>query len=281
MSKNNASVLLVGCGRMGRALLEGWRSSGLVMDNFWIVEPHEKTRCQLPLTKTVSSVLELPLELQPKIIVLAVKPQTIETIVADYHRFAHGSVFLSVIAGKPIAWFTSRLGSTTSIVRAMPNVPAIVRRGITVACGNAALDSDGYALCTKLLEAVGAVTWIQEEQLLDSVTAVSGSGPAYVFLLTESLAQAGRAAGLPADLAERLARVTVAGAGEILYHSVDDSATALRQHVTSPGGTTAAALAVLMDTQNGLEVMLTRAVAAATARSRELGLESGLLSRSS
>ncbi len=272
MSKNKASVLLVGCGRMGRALLEGWRASRLVMDNFWIVEPNKKTRSKIHIANTVSSLIDLPVDFIPKLIILAVKPQIIENILEDYNRFSHSSIFLSVIAGKTISWFTSRLGSTTSIVRAMPNIPSVVRRGITVACGNAALDSDGYALCTNLLEAVGAVTWIEEEQLLDSVTAVSGSGPAYVFLLTESLARAGHAAGLPADLAERLARVTVAGAGEILSHS-GDSATALRQHVTSPGGTTAAALAVLMDTQNGLEVMLTRAVAAATTRSRELSLD--------
>ena len=265
----NTSVLLVGCGRMGGALVEGWRASGLNMDNFWIVEPHEKTRCQLQHTNVVSSPIELDKDFLPKIVIFSIKPQIIERVIKDYYRFSHESVFLSLVAGKQIDWFTKRLGSTTAIVRAMPNIAALVRRGITVACGNAALDSDSYAFCTKLLEAVGAVAWIQEEQLLDAVTAVSGSGPAYVFLLTESLAQAGHAAGLPADLAEYLARVTVAGAGELLYRSVD-SATALRQHVTSPGGTTAEALAVLMDAQNGLEFILTRAVAAATTRSREL-----------
>ena len=260
-----ASALLIGCGRMGGALLEGWRASGLIMDDFWIVEPNKK----LNFKNVVSNARELPIEFKPKVIIFSVKPHILENILEEYQRFSHLSIFLSVVAGKSISWFTRRLSVSSAIVRAMPNIPAMIRRGITVACGNAALDSDGYALCTNLLESVGAVSWIQEEQLLDAVTAVSGSGPAYVFLLTESLAQAGRAAGLPADLAEHLARVTVAGAGDLLSHSAD-SAAALRQQVTSPGGTTAAALAVLMDAQKGLEFLLTRAVAAATIRSREL-----------
>ncbi|VBB69154.1 Pyrroline-5-carboxylate reductase [invertebrate metagenome] len=267
----NMSVLLVGGGRMGCALLEGWHTYGLATDRLWVVEPDTGARCRMEMSRVVSSAIDLPLDLQPNVVVFAVKPQNMETIVTDYQRFANDSVFLSIVAGKSIAWFTNSLGSTATVVRAMPNLPAAVRRGVTVACGNAALDADGHALCTSLLEAVGAVVWIEEERLLDAVTAVSGSGPAYVFLLAESLARAGQAVGLPASLAERLAHLTVTGAGELLYHSVDSTAT-LRQKVTSPGGTTAAALAVLMDPQNGLEWMLTRAVAAATARSRELSL---------
>jgi pyrroline-5-carboxylate reductase len=155
------------------------------------------------------------------------------------------------------------------LVRAMPNTPAAVRRGVSVACANAATSARQKALCAELLAAVGSVLWVDDEALLDPVTAVSGSGPAYVFLLAECLARAGEDAGLPADLARRLARETVAGAGELLARS-ELSAETLRRKVTSPGGTTAAALSVLMAEEDGLRSLLGRAVAAATRRSREL-----------
>jgi pyrroline-5-carboxylate reductase len=181
---------------------------------------------------------------------------------------AAGSAFLSIVAGKPIAALAAGLGEGAAVVRAMPNTPAAVRRGISVACANAATSEQQKALCGELLAAVGSVLWINDETLLDPVTAVSGSGPAYVFLLSECLARAGEEAGLPADIAQRLAHETVAGAGELLARS-DLSAETLRRNVTSPGGTTAAALSVLM-ADNGLQLLLSRAVAAATRRSREL-----------
>ncbi|TAN55992.1 MAG: pyrroline-5-carboxylate reductase, partial [Magnetospirillum sp.] len=173
-----------------------------------------------------------------------------------------------IAAGRTLAFFEALFGTGAAIVRAMPNTPAAVRRGITVCVARGATGAE-RALCQDLLEAVGEVAWVEDEGLMDAVTAVSGSGPAYVFLLAECLAQAGVRAGLPADLASRLARATVAGAGELLHQSPDEAGQ-LRHNVTSPGGTTAAALALLMDEAKGLGPMMDAAIAAATARSREL-----------
>ena len=178
------------------------------------------------------------------------------------------SVVLSIMAGRTLRFLEQALPRNTAIVRAMPNTPAAIGRGITVAVPNAAVSATQRTLVHALLAATGTVEWVSDESLIDAVTAVSGSGPAYVFLLAEALARAGAAAGLPADLAAKLARATVAGSGELLHRSPLDAAT-LRQNVTSPGGTTAAALDVLM-AKDGLEPLLTRAVAAATERSREL-----------
>ena len=200
---------------------------------------------------------------------LAVKPQSMDAVLPDLKRFAdEGSVFLSIAAGKTLKYFASHLGSTAKVVRAMPNTPAAIGRGITVAVAAPRVSAAQRTVADALLRATGAVEWVDEESLMDAVTAVSGSGPAYVFLLAEELARAGVAAGLPDELATKLARATVAGSGELLHRSELDAAT-LRQNVTSPGGTTAAALDVLMGT-DGLKQLMTRAVAAATARSKEL-----------
>jgi pyrroline-5-carboxylate reductase len=172
------------------------------------------------------------------------------------------------MAGRTLGFLQEALPPQTAIVRAMPNTPAAIGRGITVACPNRRVSARQRKLASDLLAAMGAVEWVSDEGLMDAVTAVSGSGPAYVFLLAEALAQAGAAAGLPADLAQKLARETVAGSGELLHRSPLDAA-ALRENVTSPGGTTAAALGVLMS-QSGLALLMRTAVAAATARSREL-----------
>jgi pyrroline-5-carboxylate reductase len=177
-------------------------------------------------------------------------------------------VVVSIMAGRTLAFLQSPLPRATAIVRAMPNTPAAIGRGITVAVGNKHVTSAQKELADRLLAATGAVEWITDEAHMDAVTAVSGSGPAYVFLLAEALARAGVAAGLPEALAEKLARLTVAGSGELLNNTPEDAAT-LRQNVTSPGGTTAAALAVLM-AEDGLAPLMQRAVAAATKRSREL-----------
>ncbi|TAN62004.1 MAG: pyrroline-5-carboxylate reductase, partial [Magnetospirillum sp.] len=195
-------------------------------------------------------------------------PQVMAEVLPPYGRFA-AAVFLSIAAGKPIAFFRSHLGDGAAIVRAMPNTPAAVRRGITVCCPGAGVDAPRRALCQSLLEAVGEVGWVEDESLMDAVTAVSGSGPAYVFLLAEVMAAAGIAQGLPPELAARLARATVSGAGELLRQS-SDSAEQLRKNVTSPGGTTAAALAVLMADGGGLPGLMDAAVAAAARRGREL-----------
>jgi pyrroline-5-carboxylate reductase len=200
-------------------------------------------------------------------VVVALKPQMFRQAGPSLTPFvASSTLVVSIMAGTPIAAIEDVCGG--SVVRAMPNTPASIGRGITVAVASAGVGADQRAVADALLRATGAVEWVDNEALMDAVTAVSGSGPAYVFLLAEELARAGIAAGLPADLAERLARETVAGSGELLHRSEAAAAT-LRQNVTSPGGTTAAALDVLM-AGDGLQPLLTRAVAAATLRSREL-----------
>jgi pyrroline-5-carboxylate reductase len=266
----SAAVVLVGCGNMGSALLSGWLDGGLSAGAVTVVEPDER-QTRLAFQRGVTVVADARAVAQAAdAVVLAVKPQTVEAVLPAYAGFAAaGSAFLSIVAGKPIAALAAGLGEGAAVVRAMPNTPAAVRRGISVACANAATSERQKALCGELLAAVGSVLWVDDETLLDPVTAVSGSGPAYVFLLSECLARAGEEAGLPADFAQRLARETVAGAGELLARS-DLSAETLRRNVTSPGGTTAAALSVLMAEDNGLQPLLGRAVAAATRRSREL-----------
>ncbi|MBF0561907.1 MAG: pyrroline-5-carboxylate reductase [Alphaproteobacteria bacterium] len=271
-SSLDSSILLVGCGKMGGAMLAGWIDRGLAANRVLVVEPAPALRQQAADTfgvATVATADALPESVRPDVVVLAVKPQAMTDVVPEYRRFATvDTVFLSIAAGKTLAWFAQRLGSAAAIVRAMPNTPAAIRRGMTVACANLHADKAQRRRCDALLTAVGEVAWVEEETMMDAVTAVSGSGPAYVFLLAEALAAAGAAAGLPADLAARLARATVAGSGELL-RIASESPAILRQNVTSPGGTTAAALAVLMG-DNGMESLLTAAVNAATRRSREL-----------
>jgi pyrroline-5-carboxylate reductase len=203
------------------------------------------------------------------VLLLAVKPQVIGDVIGRLPPLVStDTLVVSVMAGKTIGWMASHLPAGTAIVRSIPNTPAAVGRGITAAVTNAAVTPAQRALAQTLLEATGAAVWVDREDLIDAATAVSGSGPAYVFLLAESLAKAGEAVGLPADLAMRLARVTVEGAGELLHCSPLDPAT-LRRNVTSPNGTTQAALNVLM-AEDGLDRLMTAAVAAAEQRSREL-----------
>ena len=268
----DTTLLLVGCGKMGGALLEGWLERGFSPDAITVIEPNSKVGKSLS-QKSGVSVLESPTELeenyQPDIIVFAVKPQVMAETALDYRCYAGaGAVYLSIAAGKTIEFFEKHIGSQAAIVRSMPNTPAAIQRGIAVACANASVTSNQRSLCQSLLEAVSEVIWIEDETLLDAVTAVSGSGPAYVFLLAECLAEAGMAAGLPTDLAQALARATVSGSGEML-HQMNDAPATLRKNVTSPGGTTAAALEVLM-AQDGLQPLLTKAIIAAVKRSKEL-----------
>ena len=255
---------------MGSALLHGWLDRGIPASQITVVEPDE-TRASTATGRSVGVVADVA-DLRssaPNAVVFAVKPQSLKTVAPQYARFAAaGAVFLSIAAGRTIAGLVACLSPGAAVVRAMPNTPAAVRRGISVACANAAVAASQRALCQDLLAAVGAVLWIDDEALMDAVTAVSGSGPAYVFLLAECLAQAGVDAGLPAEMARRLARETIVGSGELLAKS-DAPPEALRREVTSPGGTTAAALEVLM-ADGGLHAVLSRAVAAAARRSREL-----------
>ncbi len=266
------TLVLVGGGKMGSAMLEGWIQRGTDPAGVTVVEPNAEAadalRERFGVT-TVSDAGGLPGNLKPEVVVLAVKPQVLADVIPAYKRFATpATMFLSIAAGKTIGSFEAALGSDAAIVRAMPNTPAAVGRGATVGCPNPQVTNEQQRLCHDLLEAVGACHWVDDESLMDAVTAVSGSGPAYVFWLVECLANAGRDAGLESELAERLARLTVAGAGELLHQSAE-SAEQLRRNVTSPGGTTAAALEILMD-EDGLARLMVRAVSAATKRSRQL-----------
>jgi pyrroline-5-carboxylate reductase len=263
-------LLLVGCGKMGSAMLAGWRESGIVAAGVHIVEPMGAGGIALGSgMAAVARAADLPAALDPEVVVFAVKPQQMAEAAPHYRRFAKaGTLFLSIAAGTPIRFFEERLGRDAAVVRAMPNTPAAIGRGITVACPNARATPAQAALAQSLLEAVGEAVIVPDEALLDPVTALSGSGPAYVFLLIETMAEAGVAAGLPRDLAARLALVTVAGAGQLALESGEPPAK-LRENVTSPGGTTFAALQVLM-AEDGMAGLMKRAIGAATRRSREL-----------
>ncbi len=264
-------VLLVGCGKMGGAMLAGWIERGAEADDIAVIEPQPDAASAARETYGVQ-VLDDPASLSgdaPAVVVFAVKPQTLPDIAAAYAPVAAaGAVALSIAAGRPIGFFENALGPGAAVVRSMPNTPAAVGRGITAACANRHVGDSQRALCQRLLSAVGEVVWVDDEQLMDAVTAVSGSGPAYVFLLIECMTEAGIVEGLPPDTAARLARATVAGAGELARLS-EEAAAQLRINVTSPGGTTEAALGILM-AEDGMDALMKRAIAAAARRSREL-----------
>ena len=262
-------LVLLGAGKMGGALLEGWLRLGLDPKNVAVIEP--------ALTAEIAELTQRGLQINPPLralkdaaaIVLAVKPQVAPQAIPPLAPLVGPkTVVVSIMAGRTLKFLADALVKPCAIVRAMPNTPAAIGRGITVAVARNTDDAQ-RALADRLLSATGVVEWTDDEALMDAVTAVSGSGPAYVFLLAEALTQAGTAAGLPKELAAKLARETIAGSGELLHRSPLDAAV-LRESVTSPAGTTAAALAVLMG-QDGLTALMEKAVAAATARSRELG----------
>ncbi|PKR55111.1 pyrroline-5-carboxylate reductase [Thalassospira marina] len=265
-------LLLVGCGKMGGAMLEGWLARGLNANNVYVIEQAEtaenlETRLGV---HGITELSEMPDTFVPQVVLFAVKPQVLPDILDLYKPLVRAeTVFLSIAAGRTSEFFASRLGETARIVRAMPNTPAAVSRGMTVMFPTDYVSAAQRDMCETLLRAVGEVSWITDESLMDAVTAVSGSGPAYIFHMVEALAQAGVTAGLPEEQAMLLARQTVVGAGFLLDESPETAET-LRKNVTSPGGTTAAALNVLMDPQDGLPALLTRAVEAARKRSVEL-----------
>ena len=267
------TVVLAGAGKMGSAMLAGWLEKGLDPSAVRVQDPSPAPESADFLRRhriTIENVVA-PLAAPPAVIIAAVKPQVMADVMPGLAKLAgQGTVLLSIAAGKSISSFESFLPKGTAVVRAMPNTPAAIGRGITGAVANAAASSAQKELCHRLLGAVGEVVWIDDEALIDAVTAVSGSGPAYVFLLAECLAEAGRKAGLPDDTAMQLARATVSGSGELLRRSDLDAAT-LRKNVTSPGGTTAAALNVLMRDKDGLQALMTEAVLAALKRGQELG----------
>lgn len=258
-------VLLVGLGRMGGALVAGWREQGLAPSI--AVDPATPSPPG-PEVTVVPDISGLPKEFLPSAVVLAIKPQVAPIILPAYTRFAGSAVFLSVMAGRALPGLGAVFGPAAAIVRAMPNMPAAIRRGISVACPGPGVAEPQRVLCERLLSAIGHVAWVDDEALLDPVTAVSGGGPAYVFLLAELLEKAAREQGIPPDLARILARHTVSGSGALLAASEED-ADSLRRAVTSPGGTTEQALAVLME-PSAWPDCVSRAVAAATNRSRAL-----------
>ena len=261
------TIVLAGAGKMGGAMLTGWLAGGLDPRRVAVIEPHPSAEISAlaakgirlnPTPKDIGDVATL---------VVAVKPQTLSEAGPALKQFVGSSTLVvSIMAGTPIATLEKVCGG--SVVRSMPNTPAAIGRGITVAVAATRVSAAQRAVADALLRATGSVEWVDDENLMDAVTAVSGSGPAYIFLLAEELARAGVEAGLPVELATRLARETVSGSGELLHRSEDSSAT-LRKNVTSPGGTTAAALEVLMG-DGGLQPLMIRAVAAATKRSKEL-----------
>jgi pyrroline-5-carboxylate reductase len=262
------NVVLIGAGKMGGALLQGWIGLGVDPARIVVMEPEPAASIEALAARGVRINPE-PASICADAIVIAVKPQIAAEIMPTIAALMSPStVVVSIMAGRTMAFLAGALPHTAAVVRAMPNTPAAIGRGITVAVANSLVRPEQRKLADALLRATGAVEWIDNEALMDAVTAVSGSGPAYIFLLAESLARAGEKAGLPAELAVRLARATVAGSGELLHRSSIDAAV-LRQNVTSPGGTTAAALGVLM-APDGLDLLMERAVAAATRRSREL-----------
>jgi pyrroline-5-carboxylate reductase len=267
LAQAKGPIVLAGAGKMGSAMLAGWLAQGLDARMVSVIEPYPSGE--------INALVARGVQLNPSpadvgvvaTLVVALKPQSFRDAGAVLKGFAGSSTLVvSIMAGTPIAAIEEVCGGAA--VRAMPNTPAAIGRGITVAVAAITVSPAQRAVADALLRATGSVEWIDDESLMDAVTAVSGSGPAYVFLLAEELARAGVEAGLPADLATRLARETVAGSGELLHRSDLDSAT-LRKNVTSPGGTTAAALEVLMG-DGGMQQLLTRAVAAATKRSKEL-----------
>jgi pyrroline-5-carboxylate reductase len=260
-------LVLLGCGKMGSAMLQGWLTDGLVPAAVWVIDPFPSE-----WLKSVEGLhLNNGLPAEPAIVLIAVKPQMMGDALPVLQSLGNGNtLFVSVAAGTAISAYEAVLGDQTPIIRAMPNTPAAIGRGITALIGNAIAGENHMKMTEDLMSSVGQTVRLQNEDQMDAVTAVSGSGPAYVFHLIETLAAAGVDQGLPEELAMQLAKATVAGAGALAETAQEDPAQ-LRVNVTSPAGTTAAALEVLMDREYGFPAILRRAVAAAADRGRELG----------
>ncbi len=264
-------LLLVGAGKMGSAMAAGWLDQGLAPDALFIQDPApcenaQKLICDYALVAGANP----PLPAEPVIIVLAVKPQMMTDVLPPLKKKAGPqTLFLSIAAGKNLASLAVLLGAAQPIVRAMPNTPAAIGQGMSVACSNEFVTADQAEHVITLLSAIGEIAWINDEAQMDAVTAVSGSGPAYLFALTECLARAGMHQGLDEQLASQLARVTMEGAAALMRHSTESPAV-LRRNVTSPGGTTEAALEVLLGEEEGLAKLMDKAISAATKRSKEL-----------
>ncbi|AMJ60843.1 pyrroline-5-carboxylate reductase [Bosea sp. PAMC 26642] len=264
------SLVLIGAGKMGGAMLEGWLRIGMNPAGISLIDPHPSDEMAALAREKGTRLNPAPETVGPvDVLVLATKPQMLDTAAPAVQAFIRPQTLLiSVLAGKTLGDLSARLPNATALIRAMPNLPAAVQRGVTAAAPGPGVSAAQRAMTDALLGSIGKVEWLDDENLIDAVTAVSGSGPAYVFHLVECLAAAGAAVGLPADVAERLARATIEGAGELLFQSPLSPAT-LRQNVTSPAGTTAAGLSVLM-ADDGLKPLMMRTVAAAKRRAEEL-----------
>ena len=258
-------LVLLGCGKMGSAMLQGWLTGGLPPSSVWVMDPNPSD-----WLRGTGVHVNTDLPASPAITLVAVKPQMMGAALPSLAAMGNGTtLFISVAAGTPIAAFESVLGAQTPIIRAMPNTPAAVARGITAIIGNANANAAHLDLAEALLRAVGQVVRLDHEDQMDAVTGLSGSGPAYVFHMIECMAQAGEAQGLSPTLAMQLAQATVAGAGA-LTEAADETPAQLRQNVTSPNGTTQAGLEVLMHPETGLPPLMLKTVAAATDRSKAL-----------
>jgi len=263
----DSGLVLLGCGRMGSAILAGCLDAGLMPGAVWVLEPDPSD-----WLKDSGVLLNAGLPHRPAVALVAVKPQVMNEALSELKVLGNGgSLVVSVAAGTRISFIEAALGADTPVVRAMPNTPAAIGRGITAIVGNTKVRIQDLELAETLLSAVGQVIRLEDEDQMDVVTAVSGSGPAYVFHLIEALAAAGVSQGLPTGLSMALARATVAGAGALVESSAGTTPARMRKDVTSPGGTTAAALEVLMDERTGFPALMRCAVVAAAKRSRELG----------
>jgi pyrroline-5-carboxylate reductase len=270
MTQWPARLVLVGAGKMGGAMAQGWLDAGLPASSLTILEPN-------PSSEIASLAADRGIALNPGIaisppemLVLAVKPQSLDQVAPQISQLAgERTLLLSIIAGKTIANLMARLPHVRAVVRAMPNTPAAIGRGVTAAFANANVQEGQRRWCERLFSAVGAFFWLDDEDAIDAVTAISGSGPAYIFALTEALAAAAEKLGLPSEMSMSLARGTVEGAAELMRRERATAPAVLRRNVTSPGGTTAAALAVLQGPE-GLDDLMARATAAARARAAEM-----------
>lgn len=261
------NILLVGCGKMGGALLRRWNDLSLY-DDICVVEPENISVAEV--TK-VRSAADIPAGFRPDIIVFAVKPQILADVLDGYRKYTDkGAIALSIAAGKPVSLFEEKFGPKAKVVRAIPNTPAAIGQGTTALFANKNLKATDRKSVTPLFEAVGEVFWVKDEELMHLVTALASSGPAYIFLLIEVMAKAGVSIGLEKDMAEKLARQTVIGSAALAEADRSVPAAQLRENVTSPNGTTRAALDVLMAADGGMQELFDRALAAAVRRSVEL-----------
>jgi len=266
----NPTILVVGLGKMGGTLVNGWLAQDVDSKKIHVVEPNpiQVMGLNCKTLNIYQGPREININFFPDIILFAIKPQIMDMVVPEYERFKEKSTYISIAAGKNIAFFESLLGSDSSIIRTMPNTPASIGEGITIACGNRNTSQKCKNYFFYLFETLGQTEWINDENLMDAVTAVSGSGPAYVFLLAETLANAGEKAGLDKNMAQKLSIQTIIGSS-LMLRSSQENPSVLRNNVTSPGGTTEAALSILMN-EKGLNSLICEAVETAIKRSKAL-----------